>query len=282
MAASASPGFLSRLNPIALVRDLLSQREVLWQFTQRTFHVRHKGSVLGILWAVLNPLLMLGLYFIVFGWIFGGHFGVRADETKVDFALALLLGLTVFHFLSEIIAQSPSLIVASPNLVKKVVFPLQVLPVANLGASFFNFCISLSLVVLGQLIFGRGLTIAALWLPVIVFPVVLLGMGLGWFLAALGVFLRDINQITQFASLLLMYVSAVFYSSAKVQTIPALWDVLRFNPVLHAIELMRNVMLWHVPVNLLYLGYLYFTGVLACLLGYACFSSLRSSFSDVL
>ncbi len=282
MSVRASPGFLSLLNPIALLRDLLSQREVLWQFTQRTFHVRHKGSVLGITWAILNPLLMLGLYFVVFGWIFGGRFGVRADETRIDFALALLLGLTVFHFLSEIIAQSPSLIVASPNLVKKVVFPLQVLPVANLGAAFFNFCISLALVIIGQLIFGRGFTVAAFWLPVIILPVLLLGLGLGWFLAALGVFFRDINQVTQFASLLLMYISAVFYSSVRVRTIPALWDVLRFNPVLHAIELMRNVMLWHEPVNLLYLGWLYFAGVVTCLLGYACFSSLRSSFADVL
>lgn len=282
MSARASPGFFAHLNPIALLRLFLSQREVLWQFTQRYFHLRHKGSILGLTWVVLNPLLMLGLYFIVFGWIFGGHFGVRSDETRADFALALLLGLTVFHFLAEVIGQSPALVVGNPNLVKKVVFPLEVLPVANLGACFFNFIISLALVALGQVIFGRGLTAAVLWLPVIVLPVVLLGLGIGWFLAALGVFFRDISQLTQFVSLLLMYVSAVFYSGGRVRAIPELWAALRFNPVLHAIELLRNVMIWHEPVNSTHLSWLYLTGVASCLAGYACFASLRSSFADVL
>ena len=219
---------------------------------------------------------------MVFGKILRGHFGGVPDETSIDFALALLSGLTVFHFLAEVIGQSPAIIVGNPNLVKKVVFPLEVLPLANLGACFFNFVISLALVLLGQIIFGRGLTASAFWLPAIVVPVVLLSAGLAWFLAALGVFFRDLTQLTQFATILLMYVSAVFFSSAKIREHPQLWAVLRFNPVLHAIDLLRDALLWGHPVNFVHLGWLYFTGGATCLLGYACFASLRSSFADVL
>ncbi len=282
MSARVSPGFLAHLNPVAPVRQLFQQRELLWQFTLRNFGLKHKGSYFGVGWAVLNPLLMLGLYFVVFGKIFSGHFGVLPDETPVDFALALLVGLTVFHFLAEIIGQSPAVIVGNPNLVKKVVFPLEVLPLANLGACFFNFVISLSLVVLGQVIFGRGLPASAAWLPVIILPIVLLAAGLAWFLAALGVFFRDISQLTQFATILLMYVSAVFFSSSRIREHPQLWAVLRFNPVLHAIELLRDALLWNHPVNPVHLGWLYLGSGAVCLVGYACFASLRSTFADVL
>ena len=282
VSSPSAGGFVRHLNPFALGHDLLRHRELLWQFTQRNFHARHKGAYLGLAWAVLNPLLMLALYFIVFGWIFAGHFGVLPDETPVDYALALLLGLTVYHFLAEVITQSPAVIVGNPNLVKKVVFPLEVLPFANLGACFFNFVISLGLVLLGQFIFGRGMTAEIAWLPVIILPIVLLGAGLAWMLASLGVFFRDISQVTQFTTLLLMYISAVFYSSARVRALPALWSVLRFNPIIHAIELLRSILLWHEPVNLLHLGWLYAISLAVCLFGYACFASLRPSFADVL
>ncbi|HWA08439.1 MAG TPA: ABC transporter permease [Opitutaceae bacterium] len=281
MSARGSPGFLAHLNPIAPLRQFFVQRELLWQFTLRNFGLKHKGSYLGLGWAVLNPLLMLGLYFVVFGKIFVNHFGVP-NETSVDVALALLVGLTVFHFLSEVICQSPAVIVGNPNLVKKVVFPLEVLPLANLGACFFNFAISLALVVLGQVVFGRGLPASIVWLPAIVVPIVLLSAGFAWFLAALGVFFRDLTQLTQFASILLMYVSAVFFSSARIREHPDLWAVLRFNPVLHSIDLLRDALLWNHPINLGHLGWLYLGSAVICLLGYASFAALRSSFADVL
>ncbi len=282
MSVRAQPGFFAHLNPVVPLRQLFLQRELLWQFTLRNFGLKHKGSYFGVGWAVLSPLLMLGLYFVVFGKIFSGHFGVLPNETPVDFALALLVGLTVFHFFAEIIGQSPAIIVGNPNLVKKVVFPLEVLPLANLGACFFNFVISLALVVLGQVIFGRGLPAAFVWLPVIVLPIVLLGAAFAWFLAALGVFFRDITQLTQFGTLVLMYVSAVFFPITRIREHPSLWAVLRFNPVLQAIDLLRDALLWDHPVNLSHVGWLFLGSGAVCLLGYACFASLRSSFSDVL
>lgn len=280
MQSSETQAFLRHLSPRALVRTLHGHREILVRFTFRTFKAKHQGSHLGLAWAVLNPLLLLGLYFIVFGLIFKGKFGVLPDETPIDFALALLLGLTVFHFISEVINQAPSIIVGNTNLVKKVVFPLEILPVANLGASSLHFAISLGLVLSGQLIFGRGLPAGAIWVPVIVLPTLILAAGLGWLLAAMGVFFRDISQITQFASLLLMYASAVFY---PMEHLPEpIWAFLRFNPVIYAIELLRDALLWDHPIAYGQLLYLYMTSILVCLFGYAVFARLRPTFSDIL
>lgn len=283
MPVSASRAFLDGLNPAAPFRQLAARRELLWQFTVRYFQQRHKGSFLGLAWAFLNPLLLLGLYFLVFGYILNGRFQAVAGETHADFALALLVGLTVFHFVSEIINQSPTLIVSNPNLVKKVVFPVELIPVANLGAAAANLAVNFGLILAGQAVFGSlGLGAGALWLPVLLGPVILLGLGLGWMLAALGVFLRDISQTTQFASLVLMYVSAVFIPSRMIQEIPALWAVLRLNPLLQAIELTRGALLWHHPPDLALVGWLYAGSVAVFLVGHACFVALRPSFADVL
>jgi len=279
-----APSFLSHLNPIALLRTLVVQRGLVWQFSERNFHARHKGSYLGLAWAVLSPLLLLGLYFVVFDLIFPGRgsFGVP-NESTVDDTLALLLGMTVFRFFGDVIAESPAIIVGSPNLVKKVVFPVEVLPVANLGACCVNFAISMALVLIGMCLFGRGMPATTLWMPVIIVPMALLAAGLSWLLAALGVFFRDVSQVTQFLSVLLLYLSAVFFPPALVVAkAPKLWAVIRFNPVLQIIAMLRNAMLWHQPLNLAHLGWLYAGCGIICMLGYACFALLRSTFADVL
>jgi lipopolysaccharide transport system permease protein len=283
MAVTASRLFLAGLNPLAPLRQLTARRELLWQFTKRNFEQRHKGSYLGLSWAILNPLLLLGLYFLVFGYILNGRFRAAEGETHADFALALLVGLTIFHFLSEVINQSPTLIVANPNLVKKVVFPVEIIPVANLGASLANLLVCFALIFIGQAFFGsHGLGTDALWFPVLILPVILLGLGLGWLLAAVGVFLRDVTQTTQFASLVLMYVSAVFIPARLIQEVAALWSVLRFNPILQVIELTRGTLLWHQPMDFVSLGCLYAAGLAVFLLGHACFVTLRPTFADVL
>ena len=269
---------LRRLAPFAAT--LFKHRELLWQFTLRNVELRHKGSHLGLLWSLLNPLLMLGLYVLVFGYIFGGHFGVLPNETRADYAIAIFLGLTIFHFTSEVLATSPAVIVGNPNFVKKVVFPLEVLPAANVFAALFHMFISLALVLACVLYFDRGGHWGILWLPVILVPILLFSLGLGWLFAALGVFLRDIGQVMQFLSMALMFSSAVFYSTQKIPA--AAWTYMRFNPVLLAIELARNALLWERPLNLNHLGYLYLCGIGACYLGYAAFQRMKPAFADVL
>jgi lipopolysaccharide transport system permease protein len=265
----------------AFPSDLARKRDLWWQFTVRAVEMRHRGSYLGILWSVLNPLLMLGVYVVVFGVIFGGHFGVLPDETHTDFVLAVFLGLTCFHLVAETMAAAPTMIVINPNLVKKVVFPLEVLPLAQLGSFWFHCCISLALMLGGAFLFGRGLPLAGLlWLPVILLPLVLLSIGLGWLFAALGVFFRDLAQVMPFVTQVLLYSSAIFYPLSRIPA--SLWTVLRWNPLLHIVQLARGVLLWGLPVNGLHLGYVYVCGFAMFFLGRWVFSRLQPAFADVI
>ena len=271
---AVSPG------PFAFVRDLWRHRELLWQFSLREVELRHRGSHLGLIWSLLNPLLMLSLYVFVFGYIFGGRFGVLPNETRMDFALGVFLGLSIFQVLAETLSAAPNLIVVNPNFVKKVVFPLEILPASSVSAAAFHLLISLSLVLIGVALFGDGLDAGVLWLPVIILPIALIALGLAWTIAALGVFLRDLTQLTQFFSLALMYASAVFFSAHKIP--PVLWRFLRFNPLLLALEQARNAVLWHQSVNLHHIAYLYVFGLGTCYLGYALFRRLKPAFADVI
>ena len=261
--------------------DLARKRDLWWQFTVRTVELRHRGSYLGILWAGLTPLLMLGLYFVVFGIIFKSSFGVLPDETRVDYAVAFFLGLILYQLFAETLAISPGLILANPNLVKKVVFPLHILPIAQLGATWFNFAISLLLMLLGSIIFGRGVTLAGLvWLPAILFPLLLLTAGLSWLFAALGVFFRDLAQVTPFVAQVVLYASAIVYPIARID--PALYRFLKWNPLLHSVNLARDVLLWEQPMNLARLGYTYVAGIAVFLLGRWLFGRLQPAFADVI
>ncbi|MDB6166359.1 MAG: sugar transporter permease [Lacunisphaera sp.] len=264
---------------LPFVADLWAQRELLWQFILRNVELRHKGSHLGLVWSFLNPILMLGLYVLVFGYIFGGHFGILPNETKVDYALGIFLGLTLFHFFAEVMAIAPSLIVGNPNFVKKVVFPLEILPAASVGGAVFHLMISLGLALLSLLLFDRGLPLSTLWLPVIILPLILLGLGTSWLFAALGVFFRDISQVMQFLSMVLMWTSAVFFTAQKY---PAAWPYLRFNPLLLAIDLTRDAALWARPLNYVHLSYLYGTSLVLCYVGHCAFHRMKPAFADVL
>jgi lipopolysaccharide transport system permease protein len=216
----------------------------------------------------------------VFGYIFGGRFGVLPQETRLDYGLGIFLGLTLYQLVAEVLAISPVIIVTNPNFVKKVVFPLEVLPAANVGAAVFHGLISFGLVLLGVVLFGPGIHPGLLWLPVIFLPVVLLCLGTAWFFSALGVFFRDIGQLMQFLTNALMFASAVFYSASKIP--PVAWAILRFNPLLLAIELSRDAVLWQRALNLRHLGFLYVCGFAACWLGHLFFRRMKPAFADVL
>lgn len=279
MSQSSKDSFFRLLLPHRPFQLLIRQRELLRQFTHRQIHQRHKGSFLGFFWAFLNPLVTLALFTFVFGVIFEGRFGVLENETRLDYALGIFLGLSMFHLIAETLSLSPVLIVSNPNFVKKVVFPLEVLPAAAVGASVFHFLASIGLLLLGVIFLGPGLTLSALWLPVIVLPVILLALGLGWFFSALGVFIRDFGQAMPLVAQMLMYASAIFYPITLIPT--KIWTLLRFNPLLHAVDLARDTVLWHLPLSWEPLAYLYASSLLTCVAGFACFSRAKPAFADV-
>ena len=270
---------ISKLTPF--LSGFARKRELWWQFTVRAVEVRHRGSYLGVVWLVLNPLMMLALYVTVFGYIFGSRFRGHENESPIDFALAVFLGLSLFHVLAETISAAPSLIVGNPNLVKKVVFPLEILPLANVSAYWFHFLINLVLLFIGGIVVGRPISLSGLlWLPVIVAPLVLLTLGVGWFVSALGVFFRDVSQVTQVVAQITLYASAIFYSTSMLQGVA--WQILKWNPLLHTVHLSRQVLLWNQPLNLSHLGYTWIVGASACIIGRWFFQKTKHAFADVI
>lgn len=260
--------------------DLWTHRELILRFTLRDVELRHKGSHLGLVWSVVNPLLLLLLYVFVFGYVFGGKFNIMPDETPMDYALAVFVGLTVFHFVAEVMAVAPLVIISNPNFVKKVVFPLEILPIASVASAAFHGTVTMILSLAGVAFFGTGIDTTWGWLPLILFPVLLGGMGASWLLSAIGTFFRDIVQMTQFLSMALLFSSAVFYSAHKIP--PTAWAFMKYNPMIHAEELTRGVVVWHQAPNLGSLLYLNLWGVTLFFCGFAVFRGLRGAFADVL
>ncbi len=262
---------------------IFKKRELLWQFLVRNVKSRHRGSFLGALWLIFNPLLMLALYVFAFGVVFGGRFTDSPAETTLDYALGVFLGLSVLGLVSGAIGGSPGIIVGQPNFVKKVVFPLEILPAAMMGALSYDLLIGFSLCLAGVAAFGPGVGFAALYTPLILGPVFLIALGLSWFFSALGVFVRDIGQLGSFLGLGLLYASGVFYSADKAEkTAPAVWQFLQWNPLLQIIDSLRQVILWNGNPNWMLIGYAWLFGLFTLLFGAWFFNRLRPAFADVL
>ena len=139
------------------------------------------------------------------------------------------------------------------------------------------------MILLGSAFGSSGLALDLLWLPVLVLPLLMMALGLAWTLAALGVFIRDIGQVTGFVSTAVMFASAVPYPASKiVEKAPALWPYLRLNPLLQVIDLARHVVLWHQPVDWTKLAYVYAVAVAVLLAGHLCFLLFRRSFAEVI
>ncbi|RME68789.1 MAG: ABC transporter permease [Verrucomicrobia bacterium] len=277
---SKAPSFWRLLNPVLPFACIWKYRELIWQFTIRNIEMRHRGSIFGVVWSVLNPLLLLTLYVFVFGFIFGGSFGVIPNESRWNYGLGIFVGLVFFHLIAEALAFAPGVIVSQPNFVKKVVFPLEVLPIATIGASLFHMMMSLALVLVGLAIGGGTFSLGMLQLPLIIFPLTAFALGLTWLISALGVFFRDIGQLVNVVVTGLMFASAIFYSSHKIPK--EAWTFLRFNPLIHFVEMARDVILWDRPIDLTVAAVLNVISLVVMTLGYAVFQRLKPAFADVI
>lgn len=245
--------------------------------------MRHRGSYLGVFWTVLNPLLMLAMYVVVFGFIFKSKFNAFPNETPVDYSLAVFMGLILFHITAETIAAAPTYIITNPNLVKKVVFPLEILPLSNTSAAWFHFLISFCLLLIACFLTQRPPSITGLlWMPLILIPHIMFTIGLSWILAALGVFFRDISQVVGFVSQVLLYASGVFIPVSAMIKVPALWAILKWNPLLHTVELSRHALLWNKPIDLSYLSYTWIAGAAVLVVGGWFFKKWQPAFADVI
>lgn len=261
------------------------RRSLIWQFARRDVLARYRGSLLGLGWSFLTPLLMLAVYTFVFREVFNARWPAREQgglggDSNVAFALQVYAGLIVFNLFAEVMNRSPRLVLDQPNLVKKVVFPLEILPWAAIFAALFHLAINLVVLLVATLLANHHLPHTLLALPMVIASFVPLLLGMAWLLAALGVFLRDISQLIGMLLTALMFLSPVFYPA---ESLPERWrPVLTFNPLTLPIEQIRRVALdglwpdWSALI--LYAAF----SLLISWLGARWFAATRKGFADVI
>lgn len=251
---------------------------LIWQFASRLVQTRYRQSWLGTTWVLLTPLLMLTVYTLVFRNIFRVRWGTL-DESNLAFALRLYAGLAVFNFFAECINRAPNLVLAEPHLVKKVRFPLEILPWVNLMAGLVHLGIALVMLCLLGAWEQAQLSLTLLALPLVWLPLMPLVVGLGWWLAAIGTYVRDIDQLVSMALSVLMFLSPVFF---PVEALPAQWQQwVLINPLAGVMTDTRSVMLaGHWPDwSRLALNFLACTALAAA--GAVFFHRVREGFADV-
>ena len=269
--------------PVEMYRSVRRYRQLIGQMTRREINSRYKGSVFGVLWAFLTPVLMLSVYTFVFSVVFKARWvgiALGEEQGKSDFAIMLFTGMVVYGVFSECVNRAPALILGNPNYVKRVVFPLDILPWTVMGTALFNALIGFSVLIAFFLLTNHDLTWTALWLPLVLLPLIFLCLGLSWFLSSLGVYLRDVGQTVGIATTMLMFLSPVFYPVASLPV--AFQSYLKLNPLTSIIEQTREVLLLNHPPDYVGLSVSVLMSMAFAWMGFAWFQKTRRGFADVI
>lgn len=268
------------ISPGAMVMSLARNRGLVLELAWRETVGRYKGSIFGVFWSLIIPLLMLAIYTFVFSEIFVSRWGTEVASSKGAFAVVLFAGLIIFNVFSECLVKAPSIVLANVNFVKKVIFPLEILPCVTVLSAFFHAVISTLVLLAFQWVSMGSVPATALLAPLVMVPVGLLLLGLTWGLAALGVYLRDVGQTVGIVVTGLMFVSPIFFPASSF---PQRWRILAdLNPLTLPIEQMRSVLVLGTPIQWdSWLRYCAFTAVVAWL-GFAAFQKSRKGFADVI
>ena len=259
--------------------DLWQYRSLIWRLTWRDVEQRYRNSVFGVLWLVGQPLIQLALYSFVFQVVLRSRWGIHGSGGPVPFALILFVGLMLHVMLADMFMRAPAAVTSNVSYVKRVIFPVQILPVVFVGSSLLTLMLALTVLVVATLLIVGHLPVSALLLFVPVLALLLMTLGLAWLMAGLGVYLRDLNQLAPHISMILMFTAPVVYPSSMV---PERFHWLLFiNPLTLPVVMARQ---------LLFQGVVDFSGLptyllVACLVlvgGRWMFERLRVGFADVL
>lgn len=263
-----------------MVLSLWHNRQLIIQMTRREVIGRYRGSIMGLAWSFFNPVLLLLVYTFVFSIVFKARWGTGAEESRADFAILLFIGMIIHGVFSECVNRAPSLIVGNVSYVKKVVFPLQILPLVALGSALFHAAVSIVVLLVAKLLVHGSVPWTLLFLPMALLPLLIGTLGIAWVLAALGVFIRDIGQITSLLTTVLLFISPVFY---PISSLPAKYQqILLLNPLTFVIEESRRIMFFGTVPD--FQRFLLATGVSLLLswAGFWWFQRTRKGFADVL
>ncbi|NTV94168.1 MAG: ABC transporter permease [Thiobacillus sp.] len=263
-----------------MVRSFWRNRRLILLMARREVVGRYRGSLLGITWSLFNPLLMLLIYTFVFSMVFKARWGMGENENQAGFAVVLFAGMIVHGLFAECVNRAPQLIVGNSSYVKKVVFPLETLPWVAMGSALFHSTVSLLILLAVQLVVSGWIPLTALLLPLIALPLIVTTMGFAWFLAATGVFVRDIGHITGFFTSVLLFASPVFY---PVSALPERFQtIMLLNPLTFIIEQTRLVLIWGKLPSWSGLGLYSLASIAFAWGGFWWFQKTRRSFADVL
>ncbi len=262
-----------------MVASVWRHRDLIAQMARREVVGRYRGSVLGIVWSFFHPVLMLTVYTFVFSVVFNARWQSGSDS-KTEFAIVLFAGMIVYNLFAECINRAPGLVLANPNYVKKVVFPLEILPWVVFAAALFHAAVSLAVLLGFYALVNHDLQWTVVFLPVVLLPLVFLTLGLAWLFASLGVYLRDVGQTVGVATTVLMFLSPIFY---PVTALPEDYRAIMYlNPLAHLIEQARAVTIWGQMPDWGALGLGLAVSLAVAWLGFAWFQKTRRGFADVL
>jgi lipopolysaccharide transport system permease protein len=264
----------------ALACSVWRNRQLIAQLTRREVVGRYKGSVMGLAWSLFNPVLMLTVYTFVFSVIFKSRWGVGGEESRTQFAIVLFVGMIVHGVFADVLNRAPSLILSNVNFVKKVIFPIEILPIVTMSAALFHSSVNIAVLLAAFALFNGYMHWTAVFIPLVLLPLVILTLGLAWALASLGVFLRDVGQTVGIVTTVMTFLSPVFY---PVTAIPEEYrSLLMANPLTFIIEQAREVLIWGHAPQWAELGSYTMVATAVAWAGYAWFQKTRKGFADVL
>lgn len=281
LLAVTDPHSAQSTSLVGLIKSLSRNRHLILQMTRREIVGRYKGSLIGLAWSFFHPIFMLVVYTFVFSVVFKSRwYGTVNNESKTQFAVVLFVGLIILNFFSEVLNRAPGLIHSNVNYVKKVVFPVEILPIIAICTALFHCFVSLIVLLSAFVIFNGYLNWTAILFPIVLFPMVLLITGLAWILASLGVYLRDVGQSIGLITTVIMFLSPVFY---PVTAVPEkLRPFILLNPPTFIIEEARKVLIWGLCPNWLGLSAYAILATFVAWVGYVWFQKSRKGFADVL
>ena len=248
------------------------------QLARRDVLARYKGSILGLAWGLLFPLMILMAYTFVFRTVFKARWPGSVGDSTAEFALQMFAGLVIFNLFSDMLNRAPRLVLEQPNLVKRVVFPLETLSWVALATAFFHAGMAMGILLLATALFGPGLSAWSALVPLLFLSTLPVLLGFAWLLSALGVFIRDIGHLMAPALTMLMFLSPVLYPASAL---PAQFsNLLWLNPLTVPIENLRYVLLLNRAPDWWSLGAYVVAGLVFAILAFGFFQRVRGAFAD--
>jgi len=263
-----------------ILKVISNNKTLIFQMTKREILSRYKGSMLGLGWSLFTPLMMLIIYTFVFSVVFKAKWGVDTDQSKTAFSVILFAGMIVFNVFSECFNRSTTLITSNSNYVNKIVFPLSILPWTILGSAIFHALVSLSILITAAFFLLEELHLTMFLLPVVWLPLFVGLVGLMLLLSSIGVYFRDLSQVTGVLTTVLMFTSPLFFPLSALPE--RLQPILMLNPLAYFIEVTRDVIIWGKLPELIPLIIAYLLSFILLKIGYNCFDKLKKGFADVI